>query len=292
MNTLKIENAIKSRSILAITATSYRLMSQNITFWAKRLWAWLIGVSAIIGIACSAAFTLISTTDANTTFLLWCVWAAASLATLVLMACVSGSIMATLKEQKAKQNIKRAIKLSVLTSIVFIADVAVFYLISIPLVLVWHQGMLLLHVFISLVIVLITALLLIPAGYSGMKYMAEDNLGILSVMGHNYLVGLRYYGRLFLTFFVTMLIGALLAMLLASPLWVIAVASLQDALGIYLGDASGMPTTAPILIFLGAFVAAMACSPIWLWQFFCLYYQYGSITARIKEKDKVMIQEE
>ena len=291
MNTLKIENAIKSRSILAITATSYRLMSQNITFWAKRLWAWLIGVSAIIGIACSAAFTLTSTTDANTTFLLWCVWAAASLATLVLMACVSGSIMATLKEQKAKQNIKRAIKLSVLTSIVFIADVAVFYLISIPLVLVWHQGMILLHVFISLVIVLITALLL-PAGYSGMKYMAEDNLGIFSVMGHNYLVGLRYYGRLFLTFFVTMLIGTMLAMLLASPLWVIAVASLQDALGIYLGDASGMPTTAPILIFLGAFVAAMACSPIWLWQFFCLYYQYGSITARIKEKDKVMIQEE
>ena len=144
MNTQKIENVIKSRSILAITATSYRLMSQNITFWAKRLWAWLIGVSAIIGIACSAAFTLISTTDANTTFLLWCVWAAASLATLVLMACVSGSIMATLKEQKAKQNIKRALKLSVLTSIVFIADVAVFYLISIPLVLVWHQGMLLL----------------------------------------------------------------------------------------------------------------------------------------------------
>ncbi|MDD7318233.1 MAG: hypothetical protein SOZ80_08920 [Prevotella sp.] len=292
MSTLKIEENIKSRSIPAITAASYRLMSQNITLWTKRLWIWIVCVATAAGIAVAAALMLLSVKSDEAVVTTWCVWAAASLLTLLFTAFVSGGIMAALKGQKTRRNIIRALKLAALVAVVFVADVALFYAVSIPLVLIWHQGMLLLHLLIAIGIVLVTALLLVPTGYSGMKYMAEDNLGIVSVLGRNYFVGLRFYGRMFMTFFVTMLIGTIIAFVLAAPLWVVAVASLQNSLGIYLGDASGMPTSAPLLIFLGTFTAIAAYSPVWLWQFFCLYYQYGSITARRKETRKEVVTEE
>ena len=36
MNKLKIENHMKSRSLSAITATAYRLLSQNMKLWMRR----------------------------------------------------------------------------------------------------------------------------------------------------------------------------------------------------------------------------------------------------------------
>ena len=49
MNKLKIENHMKSRSLSAITATAYRLLSQNMKLWMRRLWPWVIGF-AVAGI--------------------------------------------------------------------------------------------------------------------------------------------------------------------------------------------------------------------------------------------------
>lgn len=284
MGTLKIENQVKSRSQSAVAKTAYRLMADNTTLWIKRLWPWLLGISLATAVAFSAALMMPSATTDIQTVILWFVWVAGSLTTLILAACTSGSVMAVLKEQGTRHNIARAMKYYAIPAVVFIADIVLFYSISISLVVIWKQVMLLLHVLIAVVIAIITSLLLLPTGYSGIKYMAEDNVRFASIIGKNYFTGIRFYGGLFVTIFVSLLIGILLAILLAAPLWVITVASLQDSLGIYFGDQSGMPHTVPLLIFTGAFIASAACSPVWLWQFFCMYYQYGSISARLMEK--------
>ena len=284
MVTLKIENQMKSRSQSAIAKTSYMLMANNMTLLIKRLWPWITGTSLTIAIAYSAAIMIPSVTTDAATITLWSVCAISSMAALFLLACTSGSIMALLKGQDAGPNIVRALKFHTIPASAFIAGVMLFYAVSISLVVIWHQGMLLLHLLIALAIAIITSLLLLPTCYSGMKYMAEDGIKYRSIISKNYFIGIRFYGRLFITIFVSLLIGIMLAMLLAAPLWEVTIASLQDSLGMYFGDLSGMPQTAPLLIFTGAFIAFAACSPVWLWQMFCIYYQYGSISARQTER--------
>ena len=288
MNKLKIENHMKSRSLSAITATAYRLLSQNMKLWMRRLWPWVIGFAMASGIIYSACTMIMSEKNPTTTLVLWGIAFVAVLAEIFLYACASGSIMAALKEQKTKPNIKRALRLALLFALIYIVFLIVYYAISISLVLIWNIGVLYIHILIAFGLMLLGMIIMLPVCYSGMRYLAEDDLKLGSVFGKNYLIGLRHFWRLFLTVFVVMLISMLLASLLAAPLGVIVMASMQDALGIYLGDPSGMPATQPLLIFLAAFIATIACTFIWLWQFFCIYYQYGSITTRIKEYEKAI----
>ena len=279
---------MKSRSISAITATAYRLLAQNMKLWTKRLWLWVVLIAVASGIAYAAAMMIPPEKSALAILTYWCITAVASLVWLFLGATATGKVMAVLKEQKSGNNIKRALQLSFLIAIILVVAVVVFYAISISLALYWQVKALYIHVLIAMGVALITALILLPTCYSGMRYLAEDDIKLSSVLGKNYIVGVRYYWRLLMTVFVTMLIGILLASLLAAPLGVMTVASLQDALGIYLGDPSGMPSTMPLLLFFAAFIATLACSFVWLWQLFCIYYQYGSITTRIKEYEKAI----
>ena len=270
MNKLKIENHMKSRSLSAITATAYRLLSQNMKLWMRRLWPWVIGFAVASGIVYSACTMIMSEKNPTTTLVLWGIAFVAVLAEIFLYACASGSIMAALKEQKTKPNIMRALRLALLFALIYIAFLIVYYAISISLVLIWNIGVLYIHILIAFGLMLLGMIIMLPVCYSGMRYLAEDDLKLGSVFGKNYLIGLRHFWRLFLTVFVVMLISMLLASLLAAPLGVIVMASMQDALGIYLGDPSGMPATQPLLIFLAAFIATIACTFIWLWQFFCI----------------------
>lgn len=288
MNKLKIENHMKSRSISAITATAYRLLSQNMKLWIKRLWMWILGCAAASGIAYSACTMIMSEKNPTTTLVLWGIAFLAVIAVIFLYASASGSIMAVLKEQKTKPNIIRALRLALCVAVVYIAFLALYYAISIPLVLIYNINALYIHVIIALGMVLLGMVMMLPLCYSGMKYLAEDDLKLKSVFGRNYIIGMRHFGRLLLTVVVVMIISILLSMLLAAPLFVVITASMQDSLGIYLGDPSGMPATQPVIIFLAAFIATTACSLVWLWQFFCIYYQYGSITTRMKEYEKVI----
>ena len=289
MNKLRIENHMKSRSLSAVAATAYRLLSQNIKLWTKRLWLWLLCIAAASGIAYTASTLIMSEKDSITTLVLWGVAFVAVAAEIFLYACASGSIMAVLKEQNVKPNIFRALRLALLIVLVYCVFVAIYYAISISLVIFWNIGVLYIHILIAIGMILIATIMAIPVCYSGMRYLSEDDEKLTSVIGKNYIIGLRHFWRLFLTVFVVMLVSMLLAVLLAAPLGVICLASMQNALGIYLGDPSGMPATQPLLIFLAAFIATIACSYVWLWQFFCIYYQYGSITTRIKEYEKAII---
>lgn len=289
MNKLKIENHMKSRSLSAITATAYRLVSQNMKLWFRRLWRWAAGAAVASGISYAAAMMIPPEKNPTTILVLWCISAVAALAMLFFTACAAGSVMAVLKEQRTLPNIKRALRLATVIALIFIVAVVLFYAISIPLVVFWQLGALYIHILIAMGIALLTAIFMIPLSYSGMKYLAEDEVRLSSVLGKNYFVGVRHFWKLFMTAFVTVLIGMIIAALLAAPLGVITVASLQDALGVYLGDPTGMPSTLPLLLFTAAAVATVACSLVWLWQLLCNYYQYGSITTRIKEYEEAII---
>ena len=118
MNKLKIENHMKSRSLSAITATAYRLLSQNMKLWMRRLWPWVIGFAVASGIVYSACTMIMSEKNPTTTLVLWGIAFVAVLAEIFLYACASGSIMAALKEQKTKPNIMRALRLALLFALI------------------------------------------------------------------------------------------------------------------------------------------------------------------------------
>ncbi len=288
MNKLKIENHMKSRSISAITATAYQLLSQNMKLWIKRLWIWAVVTAIASGISYAAAMMIPPEKSPTLILVLWCISAVAALVSLFLTACAVGSVMAVLKEQRTRPNIARALRLAAVIALIFIVAVVLFYAISIPLVIFYQLGALYIHILIAIGIAILTAIFMIPISYSGMKYLAEDDVKLSSVLGKNYLVGLRHFWKLFMTAFVTVLIGMIIAALLVAPLGVMTIASLQDALGVYLGDPTGMPSTLPLLLFTAAAVASIACSLVWLWQLFCIYYQYGSITTRRKEYEEAI----
>lgn len=133
---------------------------------------------------------------------------------------------------------------------------------------------------VALLAAVVVAVCMLPIGYSATKYSMEPSLPVSTVVGKAYRRGWRHWGLLcsatLLTGIVTMVLGVVVLM----PVAVTQLAFLSDQMGVAMGDASGLPATFPLLVFMAVLASAMLMVYVMVWVLLVFYYLYGTIEAR------------
>jgi len=133
----------------------------------------------------------------------------------------------------------------------------------------------------------IVVLFCLPLYHVLMKYVMEAPCGYWHTLGHNYGVGLRHWGLLFLVIFISGLLIFLIMLVITMPANILSFANQQAHQGMLMGDPLGMPSYIVPL----TFTTTAMCSFI---QFYVSqvmlvhnYYVYGSIETREQEKKSI-----
>ncbi len=153
----------------------------------------------------------------------------------------------------------------------------------------WSPNFIIRHLITTsaLFVIFMTICLLIelPLLYVLMKYLMEAPCGYLKTLKKNFGRGMRYWGGLFLVFFVSTLLVIITAAIVMLPAHILSFANQQAHLGVLMGDPLGMPSYVLPLTFL----TVTLCSFI---QFYICqvtlvhnYYIYGAIEAKEDERE-------
>ena len=101
--------------------------------------------------------------------------------------------------------------------------------------------------------------------------------------------GLRHFGVLFLTGFITMLFTAILTFFCELPAIIIGFANIKAYTGAATGDPLGMPDYLGTMTFIAFTIAGFIQAYVHLATVFPFYYAYGSIDTLEKERQKIKI---
>jgi len=126
----------------------------------------------------------------------------------------------------------------------------------------------------------------LPLLYVLMKYLMEEPRNYLKTMGKSYGKGLRYWGSLFLVFFVSILLVQLASLVIMLPSHILNFANQQAHLGVLMGDPLGMPSYILPLTFgtatLASFIQFYICQITLVHN----YYIYGAIETKEQEREQ------
>lgn len=129
-------------------------------------------------------------------------------------------------------------------------------------------------------------LIMLPIIYSFMKYIMEPNEKLWLKMVHNLKTGMRHWGYIFTTIFVSGLITSVIELIVLFPTFILSNAQISSAIGVINGDASGLPSHFNLLVIIVFTICIFLCLFIGLWQTVVVYYLYGSIEGQEKLRMK------
>ena len=101
--------------------------------------------------------------------------------------------------------------------------------------------------------------------------------------------GLRHFGTLFATFFITLLFTAVLTLFCELPAIIIGIANIKAYAGAAAGDPLGMPDYMGKLTFAAFVIAGFIQAYVHLITVFPFYYAYGSIDTLEKERKRIKL---
>lgn len=139
---------------------------------------------------------------------------------------------------------------------------------------------------ISTADLLVFCMACLPLVYTGMRYVVEENVSIREVFGRPYRMAWRYAGFMFITVFVTLIVLVPIIIVLGLPLHVLILAEQSNALGMALGDASGLPENFCLLEAAVSVAVGFLMAYVLMWVMLVNYYIYTSVESRMKGKDK------
>ncbi|MBR1400934.1 MAG: hypothetical protein IJ562_04995 [Prevotella sp.] len=137
---------------------------------------------------------------------------------------------------------------------------------------------------LTYLLIFVVILLLLPYTYVSMKYIAEPQTHMWKLFFKNFKVGMRHWGYIFLTLFVMYIILMAVSFIIALPLLILFVVFILFIIGTPYGDEAAMPGYFPWLLYIVGAVTVFASMFISIIMFYVLYYIYGSIEAREKER--------
>ena len=140
----------------------------------------------------------------------------------------------------------------------------------------------------GVVMAVLLVLLLLPTAYTTVKYLIEDKMKVFNILGHPYCKGMRYWGFLFIVMFITAIISSIVVLLANMPMLIVSIANSMNSAGLQMGDPSGLPSYFTVLAFLTSTATSMFSVYLNVWVFFVLYYGYGSIEVRLKQKKQLV----
>lgn len=138
------------------------------------------------------------------------------------------------------------------------------------------------------VMAVLLALFLLPTAYSTVKYLIEGKMKVLNILGCPYRKGMRYWGFLFIVMFITAIIASIVVLLVNMPMLIVSIANSMNSEGMQMGDPSGLPSYFIFLVFMTSAATSMFSAYLNVWVFFVLYYGYGSIEVRLKQKEQLV----
>lgn len=141
---------------------------------------------------------------------------------------------------------------------------------------------------VMVILTIIFGIILLPFSFSSMKYIVDHTFKLKDMFNRDYFIGWHYWGFLFITLFITLIIASLVSLIMLIPLFIITIAQGVNQLGIIDGDQSGVPGYFPYLLFMTSVVTMFIFVYLSMWADFVLYYAYGSIEAIEKEKKEAI----
>ena len=127
--------------------------------------------------------------------------------------------------------------------------------------------------------------LLLPFSYVVMKYVMDERQKYWSSLWHEYCQGMRYWGFLFLVFFVSLLLVVLASFVITLPANILQLANQAALTGQLTGDPLGMPSYMTSLTFITFTFCNFICFYVYQVTLVHNYYIYGSIETKEHEKN-------
>jgi hypothetical protein len=204
-----------------------------------------------------------------------------------------GCVTTLLNNQPRKPNLRRAFRQMALwvgISIVVMAasaGISMLWIYSLHL----KDGMtgLLLFFGSAGLVYLLFLLALLPMLYSSMKYLIDPTQRLGIVLGKSYREGWRYWGFLFVLALLTLLFAAIIYALLMIPMQIVFSAQIYSAVGVQMGDPSGLPSYMPVLMAFTTCLCVTAWVYVCIWVFLIFYYAYGSIEAKLAARKNLQM---
>lgn len=145
-----------------------------------------------------------------------------------------------------------------------------------------------------LIVTVVASILLLifclPIGYTSMKYMMEPESKLFPTLLGKYGCGLRHWGYIFVCVLVVALCIGVASLVLMLPMYVVQTVQRIDQMGLIGGDESGLPSWFGWLNFGVSTLTYFVYAFLGFVELFVLYYIYGSIEARRKEKELMKIE--
>lgn len=130
--------------------------------------------------------------------------------------------------------------------------------------------------------------LILPINYVNIKYILTPEQSFWPSLWGNYKRGLRYWGSIFLVFFVSLLLVALISIIVMTPAFILSIANVQAHQGLLMGDALGMPSYILPLTFGTLMLTHFIEFYVVLIVLVHFYYIYGSIEAKETEREQTL----
>jgi len=289
MNILKQVQLNKSRSYTSCISAAVAMFFDNVKAIFLNVWAYAL-VYALLLSAYSVLCAKSVLYDETPTGII----AIGCVAVLLLCASVaySSRVMMMLNNQKMRWNIVRCVRITLFFIALLLVWAAVCWAIALcfsgemstknpDVVSYWLLGV--------AAFSLVLACLLLPLHYVVMKYLVEPDSKLRKIIKKSYVVGLRHWGFIFITMLLTMLCVVVCNVLISMPTVIVSVANSVSVMGVQeFGDPTGLPTWFPFLQFGVTALSAFIGMFINILVVFVIYFMYGSIEERVKEKTEYL----
>jgi MFS family permease len=286
----------KSRSFSSCIKAAYILISTNIkaifksTWMPALLYAMVLAASIMMEIPDKSLVDTGMARPIITSVIMLCIW----ILDIAISTWFVASIISLLNGENFKKNLTRSIVIT-LVSLLFMAILWLLIFVSkgvftslLTSTKVTTTASVVAPAISILVFSVIFGIVLLPYGFSSMKYLVDHTSKISDLFKKDYVKGWHHWGFLLITLFITIVIICLLALIVFVPLIIIVVAQSINQLGIISGDPSGAPGYFPYLVYATALITMFILAYIMVWAYFVLYYAYGSIETLEKEKHEMM----
>lgn len=132
----------------------------------------------------------------------------------------------------------------------------------------------------------------VPFIYLSNKYMLEKGSRFFNLFLTKFNVGLRHWGSLFIVAFITLIIVGIIQCIICLPEIIIMITNRLSASAILDGDSSGLPSSYGTLAIIITIICTFLGGIISIVSYFPSFFNYGSIEAEEKEKQKYIEEEE
>ncbi len=297
---MKLDELEKNRGYSTTMKAAWTAFFNNFKTIFKHLWPYAVGMSLVAAMYVLLALRA-TTADTSVTDVIGMV---ASYILLLLVAIVmAGRTYMLVNEKPFVWNIFRAAKLVVaelvvvlilsvvIVGVIFLSVPATGSVPDVPQDAMQAEQMRMAMVktfaMVSLVVVVLL-LLLLPYTYAVAKYVVDTKSKLMQLVWKGYKTGLRHWGYIFLTLLLTTICLFFVMLIIGLPLSVLDMAVRVNDIGVMNGDPSGMPGSIGVLTFFTAAVTFFCYSFLSVFSLFVMYYIYGSIERRVKEREAAL----